>query len=162
MLHMKKFWVWKNLCSKKNFRSKKKFGSKTIVGPKNVWVQKNFRSEKNLGLKKIWVQKNFGPKKNVGPKKCGPKKNLGLKKFWVQKFCCCSCSFCDMDPYPPKLSQKRMSSLCVKFQPSSILPTARFLVRGGSSSSSSWHERAAFQRSSFGRSNSGGRLLAMT
>ena len=25
-----------------------------------------------------------------------------------------------------------------------------------------WHERAAFQRSSFGRSRSGGRLLAMT
>ena len=25
-----------------------------------------------------------------------------------------------------------------------------------------WHERAAFQRSSFGRSSSGGRLLAMT
>ena len=31
-------------------------------------------------------------------KNLGPKKNLGLKKFVVKKFCCCSCSSCDMDP----------------------------------------------------------------
>ena len=86
------------------------FGSEKNVGP-----------EKNLGPKKFWIRKKFGSGINLAPKKnLGPKKILGLKKFWFKIFyCSCSCSSYDMDPHPPKLSQKPMSSLCVKFQPSS-------------------------------------------
>ena len=48
--------------------------------------------------------------------------------FWCGSSCC-SYSSCDMgqsDPLPPKLSQTPMSSLCVKFQPSSTPPSDRF------------------------------------
>ena len=96
----------------KKFRAWKSFGSKKKLCPKE-----------NFGSTKFWAWKKFRPEKIFDPKTImwGPKKNLGLKFF------CCSCYSCDMDPSPPKLSQKPMSSLCVKFQPSSTPPSDRFL-----------------------------------
>ena len=98
---LEKIWVGKNFGSEKMLDPKKIFGTnknflawKKILGPKKIFglkkfevkkkfwvpkkfcVKKNFRSDKNLCLEKIWVWKNFGSK----------------------KFCCCSCSSCDLDP----------------------------------------------------------------
>ena len=73
-------------------------------------------SQKILDLKEFWVKKDLGQKKIL------------VNTAHVSQIDCCSYSSCDMghlDP-PPKLSQKPMSSLCVKFQPSSTPPSARF------------------------------------
>ena len=66
----------------------------------------------------FWMEKIFGPKTILGP-----------KKISVRNFFWGSCSSCDMghsDPLPPKLSLKPMSSLCVKFEPSSTPLSDRF------------------------------------
>ena len=72
----------------------------------------------------------MSPKKNFGSEKKFWSKNFGSEnKFCIQNFYCCSCSSRDMgplDPFPPKISQTPMSSLCVKFQTSSTPRSNRF------------------------------------
>ena len=53
---------------------------------------------------------------------------LSYCRFWWGSSCrsCSSCDIAYSDPYPPKLRQNPMRSLCVKFQPSSSPPSDRF------------------------------------
>ena len=112
----------------RNFLSKKYWvqillGLKQILGPKQFWVQK------------VLSPKKFLSKKILCPKKSGSEKNIGSDKIVgaTIRFLVCSV-IVDFGVvllvtwviWTPKLSQKPMIGLCVKFQPSSTPPSDRF------------------------------------
>ena len=128
------YWEIKStlsLAPKKNFRFKK------FCVWKNVWSENNVWSEKNFGSKKFWwSKKNFGSEENFGSTNFFGStyvskidfSMLNYYRFWWGSSCryCSSCDIAYSDSYPPKLRQNPMSSLCVKFQPSSSPPSDRF------------------------------------
>ena len=111
----------KKILIRKKIKVPKKFGfEKILVGKKFRVLKKFWIRKKFLDHKKFWVWKKFVSKKFWHEKK------FCLEKFLVQNFLLLFLLFLWYGPLAPKLSQKPMSSLCVKFQPSSILPTDRF------------------------------------
>ena len=97
----------------------KKFSDQNFFGPKILfWTQnffKTFLSDESFFIYNIF-EKNFGLKKNLGQKNfvCSVIVDFGVVLIvtWVI--------------WTPKLSQKPMIGLCVKFQPSSTPPSDRF------------------------------------
>ena len=117
--------------------SKINFESRKIVGQKKFLVWRKFLVWKILSKKKFWVHKIFRSAKFFGQKRFCVQKSFWLTPpmcnnyfFCISRYCrfwwgssWCSCSSCEM---VQEMSQKLMSSLCVKLKPSSTSPSVRF------------------------------------
>ena len=104
-----------------------------MLSRKKFMFLKDFRSEKNVGSEKMLSRKKFMfPKNFRSEKNVGSEKNLGA----TIRFLVCSVIvdfgvvllvlLVTLVIWTPKLSQKPMIGLFVKFQPSSTPPSDRF------------------------------------